>query len=158
MAYCAWLSEQLGVEVRLPTETEWEKAARGKDGRICPWGNEFDAGRCNVRETGIGRTSAVGMFPLSKDGPWGEQTPLDMGGNVWERCSSWYAPYPYDADDGREIIDNIDNRTDYQYRVLRGGAFGSGKWFARAASRSGSILSLQYGYLGFRPASPFLFS
>ena len=82
--YCAWLSRAVGREMRLPTEAEWERAARHTDGRIYPWGNDFDAGRCNMAETGIGGTSPVGIFPTG-DAVCGAS---DMAGNVWEWTSS----------------------------------------------------------------------
>jgi formylglycine-generating enzyme required for sulfatase activity len=92
VAFCRWLSWRLGGEyaldridqwkVRLPTEQEWERAARGTDGRIYPYGNEFDASKANTYQTGIYQTSAVGIFPhgASPDGV------MDMSGNVWEWC------------------------------------------------------------------------
>ena len=84
VAYCNWLSERLGYTVRLPSEAEWERAARSTDGRIYPWGDEFDARRCNMSDTGIGATSTVGIFP-DGDADCGA---ADMSGNVWEWCST----------------------------------------------------------------------
>ena len=64
MAFCGWLGEKLGCPVTLPTEAQWEKAARGPDGRRYPWGDEITPQHANYDQTGIGTTSAVGVFPL----------------------------------------------------------------------------------------------
>jgi hypothetical protein len=80
VAFCRWLSAKLGYAVRLPTEQEWEKAARGTDGREYPYEGEFDAAKGNTHETGIRQTSAVGIFPDGAS-PYGV---LDMSGNVEE--------------------------------------------------------------------------
>ena len=142
----AWLSKQLGFEVRLPTEAQWEKAARGVDGRIYPWDSEFDARRCNVKNTGIGHTCAVGIFPLP-DGPW-KDNPLDMSGNVWEWCFSKYAKYPYDESDGRNDKDGTNRR------VVRGGSFVYSGGDARAASRLNPVpVNANFDY-GLRVSAP----
>ena len=86
VAYCNWLAETTGKPYRLPTEAEWEKGARGTDGRICPWGDEWDAERCNTVEGGSGDTTPVGAYPEGAS-PYGVQ---DMCGNVWEWTADWY--------------------------------------------------------------------
>ena len=83
MAYVAWLGERTGKPYRLPTEAEWEKAARGDDGRLWPWGNDWDAGRANCRPAGPGATTLVGAYSPDGDSPCGA---ADMAGNVWEWC------------------------------------------------------------------------
>jgi len=80
VAFCRWLSATLGYEVRLPTTPEWQKAARGTDGRMYPWGNTFDATKANTSETQIWTTTTVGLFPDGAS-PYGA---LDMSGNVFE--------------------------------------------------------------------------
>jgi formylglycine-generating enzyme required for sulfatase activity len=126
VAFCEWLSRETGRPFRLPTEAEWEKAARGVDGRIYPWGDEWDPHKCNSPESGIGGTSPVGRFSPAGDSPCGA---ADMAGNVWEWCGSVYRPYPYRAEDGREDPDAKG------YRVLRGGSFDLGRYCTRCACR-----------------------
>jgi formylglycine-generating enzyme required for sulfatase activity/energy-coupling factor transporter ATP-binding protein EcfA2 len=126
VAYCAWLSEVTGRSVTLPSEAEWEKAARGsKDRRAYPWGDAFDATRCNSLALGLGDTTPVGIF-IDGASPYGV---LDMAGNVWEWTRSLYEAYPYDAGDGREDLDSRDAR------VLRGGAFSDSTRYVRCAFR-----------------------
>ncbi len=100
-AFCMWARSVTGLAVRLPTEPEWEKAARGSDGRLYPWGNQWEARRCNSYESGIGDTTPVGQFSPAGDSPYGV---AEMGGNVQEWIVSIFGPYPYDASDGREDL------------------------------------------------------
>jgi formylglycine-generating enzyme required for sulfatase activity len=140
-AYCAWLSAQIDCEVRLPTEAEWEAAARGEQGRQYAFGQEYETANCNTFETHVRRTTPIGVFP-------GGQTPAgitDLSGNVWEWTSSQYRPYPYDSADGREDPADADIR-----RVLRGGSWDFAQFDARAASRNGAPPGYRDGTRGFR--------
>ncbi|HLY30195.1 MAG TPA: SUMF1/EgtB/PvdO family nonheme iron enzyme, partial [Ktedonobacterales bacterium] len=141
LAYATWLAQVTKQPWRLPTEAEWEKAARGTDGRIYPWGDRFEPTRCNVdarsaRGQYIGHTTPVGSYP-SGASPYGAQ---DMAGNVWEWCSTRYQSYPYTANDGRENLNSTGNR------VLRGGSWFDYPRVARAASRYWYDWSTQWGF------------
>jgi len=81
----AWLAERTGVAYRLPSEAEWEKAARGDDGRLWPWGSDWDPARANCRPAGPGTTTPVGQYSPAGDSPCGCST---MAGDVWEWCRS----------------------------------------------------------------------
>ncbi|MCI0731528.1 MAG: SUMF1/EgtB/PvdO family nonheme iron enzyme [Chloroflexi bacterium] len=154
VAYANWLSRKTGKSYRLPTEAEWERAARHTDGREYPWGDEWQEDRANSKEAGVGRPAAVGAFPAGA-AACGAQ---DMGGNVWEWCNTRYDdegdkpyPMPYRADDGREEM-----RGTRSYRVLRGGAFWNDHDALRCASRSGHLPLSRSDLVGFRVvSSPF---
>jgi formylglycine-generating enzyme required for sulfatase activity len=123
LAYSRWLATVTGQPWRLPTEAEWEKAARGTDGRIYPWGDAFDAARCNTVESGIGTMTAVGSYPAGES-PYHVQ---DMSGNVSQWTSSLFMPYPYSKNDGRENFNSTGDR------VVRGTSW---KVFAESARLS----------------------
>jgi formylglycine-generating enzyme required for sulfatase activity len=141
VAYCRWLGGKTGLPMRLPSEAEWEKAARGIDGRIYPWGDECDVSKCNVSETGIGKAAPVGKFSPQGDSPYGC---TDMIGNVWEWTSTLYADCPYQSDDRREDPEAGG------FRVRRGGCFFDDVRSARAACRHASLPNSCREYFGFR--------
>lgn len=149
-AYCRWLSAQTGQSFRLPTEAEWEAAARGQENRRYPWGNAIDATDCNYLESKLRRTVPVGVFPQS-DTPaliqekQTEHVALsDMAGNVWDWTSSCYIPYPYQSDDGREDAEGE------EARVLRGGSWYDNPGSVRASVRYGLRPGSRDGFIGFR--------
>jgi len=162
LEYCSWLESTLresdekpdtlnkllgrGYHLSLPSEAEWEKAARGTDGRIFPWGDSIDPNRANYRDTRLGRISIVGAFPTGGS-PYGI---LDMSGNVWEWTRSVYKPYPYVRDDGRERLDGGN-----QLRVVRGGSFNDKASYLRASHRYRDFCADRNNYLGFRVALSF---
>ena len=141
LAFCAWLAHDSALSIRLPTEAEWEKAARGTDGRIYPWGNDPpDEGRCNFNMK-VGDTTAIGRYSPQGDSPHGC---TDMAGNAWEWCNGVARPYPYLARDGREAPEAEGSR------VLRGGSFGSSQELVRCACRYWSLPYYRYRDFGFR--------
>ncbi|MBN2470415.1 MAG: SUMF1/EgtB/PvdO family nonheme iron enzyme [Anaerolineae bacterium] len=144
VAFCRWLSHELGYEVTLPTEQHWQWAAQnGLERRDYPWeGGGWDGRRCNTREAGVGRSTAVGMYPHGAAACGA----LDMSGNLWEWCLNKY--------ENPEMVTVADDST--AGRVLRGGSWSSSQYVARAASRynfNPFIRDFSYGFRVVRPPS-----
>jgi serine/threonine-protein kinase len=142
-AFCAWASQVTQAQIRLPSEREWEKAARGSDGREYPWGPEApDDTRCNFNkgwdshnyEANYAKTTPVGSFSPKGDSPYKLQ---DMAGNVWEWCADWYD-------------------SSNQARVVRGGAFGNYGDGVRCAFRNYYVPADRISYIGFRVSASHL--
>jgi formylglycine-generating enzyme required for sulfatase activity len=145
VAYCRWLTAAVDDDCvyRLPTEAEWERAARGSAGWAYPWGDKWQVGVCNSEEVGLEQTSPVGLFP---EGSTPEGV-CDMVGNVYEWCRDWYAEDAYAESQLRNPTGPDSGRS----RVLRGGYWGSnGPSVCRCGYRYGNLPRL-WGYnWGFR--------
>jgi formylglycine-generating enzyme required for sulfatase activity len=144
VAYARWLAALTGQAWRLPTEAEWEKAARWDaatgHARIYPWGDAFDTRRCNTSESEHAGPSPVGTYSEGAS-PYGVQ---DLAGNVWEWTGSIPRAYPYDAGDGREAPN------EYARHVLRGGSWQTDARSARAACRFSVVPGATLFDVGFR--------
>ena len=136
-AMSGWLSHRLGYQIGLPTEWQWQQAATGEDpekDHVYPWGKEWDNCRTNTRESELGCTTAVGMYPHGAS-PVGA---LDMAGNVWEFCLN-----EFDWPRQTLVMGKVN-------RVLRGGSFNDGPDLTRAADRYDIHPSLRNLIVGFR--------
>lgn len=143
VAFCRWLASASGRPFRLPSEAEWEKAAswdeKARQKRIWPWGDAFDAAKCNSKEGGKGSTTPVDAYSPAGDSAYGV---ADMSGNVWEWCQTkWRDNYstPPDDDPTGDIM-----------RVVRGGSFSNDAGNVRCAVRNRLIPNNRYRDYGFR--------
>jgi len=154
-AYTRWMSETTRETYRLPTEAEWEKAARGTDGRTLPWGDNFDGALlnfCDVKcqygwkdsdyDDGYEYAAPVGSYPAGAS-PYGA---LDMAGNVWEWVNDWYQDDYYSISPGS----NPQGPATGDYRVLRGGSWDLSGYFVRSAFRYVVRPDLGGNNVGFR--------
>ncbi len=144
VAFSQWAGRVAGRTIRLPSEAEWEKAARGADGRIYPWGNDPpDEKLCNFNNN-AGHTTPIGDYPAGAS-PYDA---LDMAGNAWEWTGSLYRAYPYQTADEREDPNSRGTR------VLRGGSFDNASQNVRCAIRGRYYPEYRYDSIGFRVVSP----
>jgi formylglycine-generating enzyme required for sulfatase activity len=142
-AYCAWLSAVGALRARLPTEVEWEAAARGSDGRAFAFGDVFDPARCNTFESHVRATTPVGVYP-------GGETPggiADLTGTVWEWTASTHGTGSAPTEGDAEALDEAG-----ALRVMRGGSWDDPRDLALAWHRMGQPSSYRLADFGFRIA------
>jgi formylglycine-generating enzyme required for sulfatase activity len=143
-AYCTWLTQITGCEYRLPSEVEWEAAARGQDARAYPWGKEWNVAKANTLEGRILKSSPVGVYAaVGGVGPFGAE---DQSGNIWNWTSSLYLPYPYN------LIKSEQNDSEGA-RVERGGSWLDSRGAARCATRNWGAPGNFFYDVGFRVLS-----
>ena len=154
LRFCEWLSRQDGKKYRLPTESEWEYAARGTDGRSYPWGEKLNRGdlanfadsnttfpwRDHEINDGYPESAPVGSYPRGAS-PFGVE---DMAGNVWEWCLDFYEPYK-----GKERTNPLTNLT-VGRRIYRGGSWKSRAASLRTTARNFNIPEYSANDVGFR--------
>ena len=152
-AYCRWLSTTTGNAYRLPSEAEWEKGARGVNALLFPWGNAWEANRCNTAEAEARATVPIDYYQ-KYDSPYGL---LDMAGNIFEWTNTLWSEedsssnlfsYPYNPDDGREAT----SKNERAIRIVRGGSFLRNRRYARCASRMRFRSTTRNPDTGFRVA------
>jgi serine/threonine-protein kinase len=141
-AYCDWLSNKTGLNFKLPTEAQWEKAARGTDGRKYPWGNREPDDTLANFEGKIGKTTPVGSYPDGAS-PYGL---LGMAGNVWEWCSDWYGSDYYKNASKK----NPPGPESGPFRVMRGGGWYFYAVDLRCSNRFIVYPSFRNSFVGFR--------
>jgi formylglycine-generating enzyme required for sulfatase activity len=149
MAFCRWLSSRLQFEVRLPTEYEWEAAATSGDiSSWYPWGGEWDPQRANTEESGLNRTTAVGMYPnaASRSGV------MDLSGNVWEWCFDTYLS-PFDVQQRSDQRRDLTTPIGAEPRALRGGGWSWGRESACVTRRDRDLPDYRSRDHGFRLAA-----
>lgn len=143
IAYCRWLSKKIGLNFKLPTESQWEKAARGTDGRMYPWGNSLPSGdKANFRDSNTKLTTPVGSYPEGSS-PYGV---LDMAGNVSEWCLDWHSS-SYSSSSSNNNSGGPKRGT---YRVLRGGSWYGVSRCLRTTFRTAAKPTSRYFHIGFR--------